>query len=837
MAASEQSLYHKLRKFTNETDFREEFEAWISFLTETPPSSATANVAGGVSPKPNSSQLKALCVQSIWLPVFYGCVAVSLPQFSIDPSFAFTLNSKFSLKQRKLLGACSSIVAESPLCSANLVKTVKEPKQDILVLIGLLESKSETAAQEREKAVARLVVGASTVPASRTERMRLSILRHFGEKGLQQLGMVCGVAAFHDAINELLCIDISPETERFALDVFAGTGWNVGAYRTCAAIVEKRKQSEVGQTGSRTQLKSLEEIAAIKEIELKRGSRQGSRHGSTTNASNVGKSIELTQGMLKSRSGGNVRSVEILAAQNEKMKSKSGNNLLSTDKMVEEPVSSQDEAIAAIQLLMNRPGSSIVRKSFTNPINQDVSSPVTSTSSNTDQVFSHTSTVKSISSFRDSAGGTDSVRPMVRVSIKRTSGGAETIPRGSLKRQQGSQPGPLEVASVSPALPIPSPALPSPAPAVAIPNAACPSPPVIHKQVQRASIETPQQVASLTSPAQSQFKRGSSVSQSNQQRGSIASSKRLSILSNINNKVRASEVVQGSVSRMKHNTSRSRSLPTLLPGGLLPEKEAPPPSNFKRRISFFKHGVQSVRMTTNLYKGFPSTTKSLNSWISSKFKFMPRYIEKISSFEAKRSFCYTLNTLLFTSLDNNPTNEHPYLMKSSEKFLLGYIYFSCIPNNYLSCHFAKLAKDAKICAADLKIALWRAKSFNLENTELPNQDYEYLTQVVAAKFAVRSHEHYQISPKLYRASKKNPWAIMEVVGLLGVFSLMQRYSAVVDDLQGLEPEVKSIVHSDYGKDAGLIRPDYGVNVTENKESVVTNTKSSGGKLWGGNVSL
>ncbi|KAJ3132937.1 hypothetical protein HK100_004818 [Physocladia obscura] len=155
-------------------------------------------------------------------------------------------------------------------------------------------------------------------------------------------------------------------------------------------------------------------------------------------------------------------------------------------------------------------------------------------------------------------------------------------------------------------------------------------------------------------------------------------------------------------------------------------------------------------------------------------------------------------------------------------------------------HFAKMLQDSKkVTAANLKQTYLKAKSFTFENTD-PLKDFLSVSQILALKVATRNVEHYAISPKLYKASNKNPWATMEVVSLLGVFTLLHRYTAIMDDEIGLEPEVRLMVDSDYGNGLGLKKlsvKDFLINIAkiDRGKSAKTKNIDVGFEIWGGNV--
>ncbi|ORY33917.1 hypothetical protein BCR33DRAFT_856179 [Rhizoclosmatium globosum] len=909
MASDEKSLYNRLKRFTNEQDFQKEYSAWLAFLTQNHPESQQT---------PNMN-LHTLSIQSSWLPVFHVSVALSLPLFSTDPSFQFPFTpfDKLSLRQRKLLACVSSLVAESPLSALNFIATLKSPSTDIKLILTLLDKKVESTSEEKEKTAFRAVIAASITPPQRTERMRLSLVRHYGEKGLQQLAIVCGVAAFHDTITELLCFDIPPPLEKYAQEVLANTGWTVGPYRTSYSKLEKRNQFDgFLDTSSRGQLKSLEEIAAIKE-EMRRSSRLGSTTNGSLNRSvdfsrksldvsrksiatsrksieTSRKSIEISQSRKSIEQG---KSMEYIPPTKlpDRRKSKSGTNLPSMERTEEEKDSESNivhtisvDAIVAIHVLMSRPVSVTAsnhpgRKSDTTEpmpivktpehsivepntapkptkstasINKKLTSVIKSSSrgssikrqssSDTGNDMNTTSTPAlptlvpvtstadggspSIAARHERSSSEDSptgkrasmVQPISTVATSRSVRSART--RGSIISQNQSH-GPSSSTTPQPVLSqITSTHLTSP---------------ITSQRKSSAS----NHVTSITSPPESQRKSSASnyytsisVINESQRSSNFSNHYRVSTKSTFSpprfsvfssakkNKVRASDVVKSSSEKVK--STRSASLPLVFTPDPLETFQLSQPVE----QNGIKHPSHNLKRPHKLaYNPFHIPTALLNNPPINRPQKIP--------------LLHPLNPPLHI-LDKNPTQNHPYLMHSSEKYLCGYIYFKCLPNPYLAAHFTKLLHNAGLSTSQILKATSTARKTPEETPEYP-EDYTLLTHILAAKCGSHSKYAYEVAPRLYRASKKNPWAIMEVIGLMGVFAMLHRYSAVMDDMLGLEAEVKEVIQSEYGRELGFGgggRSEFIVNTPELKESVVgLNIQVAGkgnrntGKLWGGNI--
>ncbi|KAJ3295216.1 hypothetical protein HDU79_009656 [Rhizoclosmatium sp. JEL0117] len=249
----------------------------------------------------------------------------------------------------------------------------------------------------------------------------------------------------------------------------------------------------------------------------------------------------------------------------------------------------------------------------------------------------------------------------------------------------------------------------------------------------------------------------------------------------------------------------------------------------KKTMEVASQAAKANQIISTTLKGFPHTTSSLNKWIQENFGFLPRYLTNIHSLDMKRYLCMILNLLLFTSSDFN-TSGHPYLMRRSDKFILGFIYFRSTSNNYLASHFAKLALDNRADSNMLAKAFERNHGWSGDDSNIPT-DFLDLSQLLTAKIATRNVDHYILSMKLMAASRNNPWAVLEVVSLLGLFGLLQRLTAVLDDELGLELEVEKTIQANVKEVLGLNVGKTSANI----DSPPFQDKSSNGLLWGGSI--
>ncbi|KAJ3026897.1 UNVERIFIED_CONTAM: hypothetical protein HDU68_004868 [Siphonaria sp. JEL0065] len=294
----------------------------------------------------------------------------------------------------------------------------------------------------------------------------------------------------------------------------------------------------------------------------------------------------------------------------------------------------------------------------------------------------------------------------------------------------------------------------------------------------------------------------------------------------------ASIVLQGT----GWNTDKRKTAPVIPPSKQKPTKPSHPSA-----LTALKHAVKISKSNTTLLKEFPSYVTGLNDWALKHFGFIPRYLLSMISLESRRVFCYNLSISLFAGSDTPAHLPFPYGLTVREKIILGFIFFTSIPNYYLASHFAKLAADRKIPTTALLEALKQSKSKTQDV-----QDFMSIVRLLTSKIAVRDSEHYDISPLLLPVSNNNARVVLEVVTVLGSFALMHRYSAVWDDEMGLEPEVKDVVKGFYGKEIGLGDCDYSANCSDGTSRNVTgiggasgmsyqHTPAKEGQLWGGGV--
>ncbi|KAI8617781.1 hypothetical protein BC830DRAFT_1112069 [Chytriomyces sp. MP71] len=702
MAASQSSLYSyeqppmpktdvliifslstdRLKSFVNHEDYHRDFDSFL-YMTRYTTSHAWPSHA----------------VLSIWLPALH--VQLTLGAWTGSPGIDLGLGS-IGFRTRRLILVLSSLTAESPAAAA------------AVCAFGSLLHGADTSGKpikwndelsQKERAVLRATQAVTKIPASRQEETRTSIVQSYGEKGLQQIAHLCGVAAMNDTIKELLCIDIPAPIEVYALKVLKDSGWTVGPHRIS-------NDPELGNNPNRnSSLMSLEEIALLQQ-QLRTPSSETPAKCATNLIQQ--RPSQLFQASLVARSGGNLKSVEELATLQVVMNSvrRSGNQL-SVERFERLAV----PATTAQRIIASR--NSVIPVTNSLPRNL-AKSPVTATITYT---FGnrHSESVK-----RDSHLTANLSMPRNQSSKSR-----EQLPVMNARRHSN----------------------------------------VSHRRQSSAA----------------QFEMMQRIESSGHVSDHFSPSLRISVGSSVLSNTRTSTLDQSIyLSSITHESAMERDMTA--------------ENVIRSKFLFLKHSAKISKLHAALFKGFPSTKKTLHSWIHSKFGFLPRYLLQMTSFEAKRAICSSLETLLFTGAGCG--SEHPYLMTCRDKICLGFIYFAAVSNNYLASHFAKLSFDCKIAPADLKLAFRRAQSYDMDHNEVP-ADFTILVQIIASRIATRNRDHYLLSPELFQASRRNPWAVLEAVSLLSLFAMLQRYTAMVDEGLGAEPEVAKVIQSEFGRELGL----------------------------------
>ncbi|KAJ3232838.1 hypothetical protein HDU81_002638 [Chytriomyces hyalinus] len=251
-------------------------------------------------------------------------------------------------------------------------------------------------------------------------------------------------------------------------------------------------------------------------------------------------------------------------------------------------------------------------------------------------------------------------------------------------------------------------------------------------------------------------------------------------------------------------------------------------SGKRSSIAYF---VQVFAKTEQLLRGFPSSNAQLNAWMQTRFEFVPRYMLRKQAGGAKRSLCRVWNLGFYM---DDPEGLQPHI-PFQDKLVLGILFFRSTQNGYLLAHFAHLAHSHAVPVQAVQDALAVSKQ-NVATVLKEKIEFKHLSQLLACKIAIRDCEHYQLSCRLLEAADGNVSRVMELVNLMGLYALLQRYTAVFDDGSGLEHECEAAVETDIGKALGLANMD---PYTANSEAAaeLNSGSPSAAAIWGGGVTF
>ncbi|KAJ3230005.1 hypothetical protein HDU78_008690 [Chytriomyces hyalinus] len=241
--------------------------------------------------------------------------------------------------------------------------------------------------------------------------------------------------------------------------------------------------------------------------------------------------------------------------------------------------------------------------------------------------------------------------------------------------------------------------------------------------------------------------------------------------------------------------------------------------------------VQVFAKTEQLLRGFPFSNAQLNTWMQTRFGFVPRYMLKMQTGGAKRSLCRVWSLGFFM---DDPEGQRPNI-PFPDKIVLGILFFRSTQNSYLLTHFTHLAHAQSVSVQAVQNALAVSK-LNVVDVIKDKIAFEQLSQLLACKIAIRDCEHYRLSSRLLEAADGNVSRVMELVNLMGIYALMQRYTAVFDDASGLEQECEAAVETDVGKALGLANL---TPYTANSEAAaqLNSGSPSAAAIWGGGVTF
>ncbi|KAI8617780.1 hypothetical protein BC830DRAFT_1079671 [Chytriomyces sp. MP71] len=642
----------------------------------------------------------------------------------------------------------------------------------------------------------RIVLESTLAPACRTTETRQQTLRKYGVKGLQQIGLLCAVATFENTLNELLCTPLDQNMEEHACQVLEGTGWNLGPYRVSWRSKRQSysggdRRSSILQSQRDKRRESLRSVPSSNRIvhEVDEG---GIAHPP----------LPSTTLRLITRFPMDV-DTETYAAQDVFS--------CATPTTASVATSFASPALSCVHELGTRSMAprSLAISGILKPL-----TPEASFSGNLRMTLpSNTATPEKSGSKLESSPSTMKLEHATPPMKKE---GETSVPATRKIYDQVSQSSTCSDSFQSPIL------------------------------QKRSSIDASKNVLSYTSkyPRGVKTKSVSGLTPSSHEATQLTqpsatiiprrtSSPPASPLSKQFKNMADYSQNQNILPLSEAPLSLTSSKSSAKSDNSEPQNETPPPRPNPTNVTSSPEKFRYRSSETNWARGHDGREIIHRRSESTSFAaaHVPRYLLQILNFDAKRSICFSLHTLLFCGMGANEYHEHPYLMSSTDKRIIGFIYFKSASNNYLAAHFAALAHACKVPAEVLQARLKDAQAFHMSSCEFPT-DIVTAAQFLAAKLSQRHVDFYDMAPKLMPASRNNPWAVMEVLGLFGILGLLQRYSAVVDDGLGLEKEVAELMAGSYGRALDF---DAEEKYTVNVEALGRPVSSDDGNLWGGNV--
>ncbi|KAI9348559.1 hypothetical protein BDR26DRAFT_1004392 [Obelidium mucronatum] len=206
----------------------------------------------------------------------------------------------------------------------------------------------------------------------------------------------------------------------------------------------------------------------------------------------------------------------------------------------------------------------------------------------------------------------------------------------------------------------------------------------------------------------------------------------------------------------------------------------------------------------------PATHSELNLWLENLFGFRPRYLSCILDAGLKRAYCAILLKLVFWTDDDDDVSSSSFDgvyqpdLPFTDRLLISYVYMMGASNHRLALHFAFVAITRHgVDPTDLELALMMAQDFDHKTARQVHSPQEIML-VLAYYSARRYHRRmWRLSPKLFYATSENPATVMAFVGLTSMLTLFHRFSAVVEDGNGLEPEIADFILTEKAQSIGL----------------------------------
>ncbi|KAJ3014397.1 UNVERIFIED_CONTAM: hypothetical protein HDU68_000297 [Siphonaria sp. JEL0065] len=220
--------------------------------------------------------------------------------------------------------------------------------------------------------------------------------------------------------------------------------------------------------------------------------------------------------------------------------------------------------------------------------------------------------------------------------------------------------------------------------------------------------------------------------------------------------------------------------------------------------------AKAVSQATEVFlSGVPTSNSALDEFLENLLGFQPRYLKKITNIGLKRVYCTLFSKLVFWTDEDDDiasgTFDGIYQpdLPFTDRLVICYVYFMGASNHLLALHFAYVAiVRFGVDPSELELSLMAAQDFNHKSDKSVHNPLEIMA-ALSYYSARRYHRRmWRLAPKLYSATE-NPATVMAFVSLTSFLTLLQRFSAVVDDGKGLEPEVLDFLKTSDAKSIGL----------------------------------
>ncbi|KAI9190778.1 uncharacterized protein BJ171DRAFT_540725 [Polychytrium aggregatum] len=195
-------------------------------------------------------------------------------------------------------------------------------------------------------------------------------------------------------------------------------------------------------------------------------------------------------------------------------------------------------------------------------------------------------------------------------------------------------------------------------------------------------------------------------------------------------------------------------------------------------------------------KNFPVGHGPLGKLLEDSLGFQPEYITNLLNADAKRAIVFSMWQFLLKPLSES-TNEAPYEWSPEDKARLWYAYATKAQNSLLQGHAAFYAHQVlQISTDDLGEA-------GLGRRSTASAPFAHALKFVRESASTNRSYRTEDNLALFK-STKSPAGVMELVTLLGVFTLLHRLSGMMaTEPFHYEPVVEAFLTSGAGQTLGL----------------------------------